>query len=156
MTDESAFLRSLSYRPKEWQRLLVFADWLQDRDDPRADGYRVLGQFHLCPWRFHGTKNWAWWRDSYLPGRANDAARLPFVWFRLLKERPRKTWAIRLDLNESQFCTFRGVGPAVLFDVAAIAFVMLVKRNRDQLTRAAVKYVAGEPLPWSIPTDQYV
>lgn len=32
---------------REWSDgRMIFADWLDDRDDPRAEGMRVLGEFH--------------------------------------------------------------------------------------------------------------
>lgn len=43
MTTEDDFQRALDENPDDWQTRLVFADWLQERDDPRAEGYRALG-----------------------------------------------------------------------------------------------------------------
>lgn len=45
MTTEDDFQRQLDAHPDDWQTRLVFADWLDERGDPRADGYRVLGRF---------------------------------------------------------------------------------------------------------------
>ncbi len=49
MTTEDDFQKALDARPRDWQTRLVFADWLQDRDDPRADGYRALGHLRAYP-----------------------------------------------------------------------------------------------------------
>jgi uncharacterized protein (TIGR02996 family) len=42
---ERAFLESIRTNPIDNTTRLVYADWLQDRDDPRADYLRVL-----CQW----------------------------------------------------------------------------------------------------------
>lgn len=49
MTTEDDFQAALDARPSDWQTRLVFADWLQERDDPRADGYRALGHLRSYP-----------------------------------------------------------------------------------------------------------
>lgn len=67
MTTEDDFQTALDADPTDWQTRLVFADWLQERDDPRADGYRALGANRLHPlqdlrdyvahnWYFHCGK----------------------------------------------------------------------------------------------------
>ncbi len=49
MTSEEDFQRVLDRTPSDWQTRLVFADWLQDRDDARAAGYRALGSLRVYP-----------------------------------------------------------------------------------------------------------
>lgn len=49
MTTEDDFQAALDANPGDWQTRLVFADWLQERDDPRAEGYRALGQLKKAP-----------------------------------------------------------------------------------------------------------
>jgi uncharacterized protein (TIGR02996 family) len=49
VTREDDFQQALDARPDDWQTRLVFADWLQDRDDSRADGYRALGAHRARP-----------------------------------------------------------------------------------------------------------
>jgi uncharacterized protein (TIGR02996 family) len=41
--DEPAFLRAIEERPDDDDLLLVFADWLEERGDGRADFLRLLG-----------------------------------------------------------------------------------------------------------------
>jgi uncharacterized protein (TIGR02996 family) len=81
MTTEYDFQKALDENPEDWQTRLVFADWLQDRDDPRAEGYRALGTSRLAPRRC--ALHWVWGRDD------NDTvplchrrALLPLQWFR--------------------------------------------------------------------------
>lgn len=49
MTTEDDFQRALDANPKDWQARLVFADWLQERGDVRAEGMRALGELRLHP-----------------------------------------------------------------------------------------------------------
>lgn len=44
MTSEEDFQNHLDQDPDDHQMRMVFADWLQDHDDPRANGYRALGK----------------------------------------------------------------------------------------------------------------
>src|SRR6266545_3689729 len=49
MTTEDDFHRALDANIDDWQTRLVFADWLQERGDPRAEGYRALGLLRRRP-----------------------------------------------------------------------------------------------------------
>jgi uncharacterized protein (TIGR02996 family) len=49
VTTEDDFQRALDALPEDWQTRLVFADWLQEQGDPRAEGYRALGFLRLWP-----------------------------------------------------------------------------------------------------------
>lgn len=49
MTTEDDFHTALDATPANWQTRLVLADWLQERDDPRAEGYRALGVQRAFP-----------------------------------------------------------------------------------------------------------
>jgi uncharacterized protein (TIGR02996 family) len=42
VTTEDDFQAALDAQPDDWQTRLVFADWLQERGDPRAEGHRAL------------------------------------------------------------------------------------------------------------------
>jgi uncharacterized protein (TIGR02996 family) len=49
MTTEDDFHAALLAQPGDWQTRLVLADFLQERGDPRADGYRALGRLQKRP-----------------------------------------------------------------------------------------------------------
>ena len=49
MTTEEDFHAALDANPDDWQTRLVFADWLDERGDPRGEGYRALGVLQLRP-----------------------------------------------------------------------------------------------------------
>jgi uncharacterized protein (TIGR02996 family) len=51
VTSEDDFQRQLDAQPDDWQTRLVFADWLDERGDPRAEGYRALGILRRVPQR---------------------------------------------------------------------------------------------------------
>lgn len=44
MTTEDDFQAMLDANPDDHATRLIFADWLQERDDPRAEGYRALAR----------------------------------------------------------------------------------------------------------------
>ena len=52
MTTEDDFAAALDADPEDHNTRLVFADWLQERGDPRAEGYRALGQLRVSPCHF--------------------------------------------------------------------------------------------------------
>jgi uncharacterized protein (TIGR02996 family) len=49
VTTEDDFQAALDADPADWQTRLVFADWLDERNDPRAAGFRELGRLRLNP-----------------------------------------------------------------------------------------------------------
>lgn len=71
MTTEDDFQRALDRNPEDWQCRLVFADWLQEHADPRADGYRLLGQLRIHPYKLSSRVlkgytggGWQWWNGN--------------------------------------------------------------------------------------------
>ncbi len=55
-----AFRKHITDLPFDFGARLVFADWLQDRDDPRAEGWRFTARRELVPIfsREYGTYEW--------------------------------------------------------------------------------------------------
>lgn len=49
MTTEEDFQAALDANSQDWHTRRVFADWLDDRGDPRASGYRAMAQQMACP-----------------------------------------------------------------------------------------------------------
>lgn len=66
MVTEDDLQALLDQNPEDHQTRLVLADFLQDRDDPRADGYRALGVLVRKPCRLkeaksdHPSDEWGW------------------------------------------------------------------------------------------------
>jgi uncharacterized protein (TIGR02996 family) len=87
-SEEEAFQAALDANPDDHTTRRVFGDWLQERGDPRAEGYRALGVNGYRPWRFTTSKRWGWfevgWADVYgVPpedGNATAVASLPHDW----------------------------------------------------------------------------
>jgi uncharacterized protein (TIGR02996 family) len=98
VTSEQDFVDALDAEPDNHHLRLVFSDWLEERGDPRALGFRALGVLKRCPFResiaesrFVSTyvrrDGWSWW------GRCFDGAtegsnsyKLPYDWRNLLGE----------------------------------------------------------------------
>lgn len=65
MTTEDAWQAALDANPYDHVCRLAFADWLEERGDPRAAGYRELGRLQMCPHKgdwFFNNGEW-WWRE---------------------------------------------------------------------------------------------
>jgi uncharacterized protein (TIGR02996 family) len=68
VTTEEDFQAALDADPNDWQTRLVFADWLQDRGDERAEGYRALGVLRRVPtskfFQPRSRKRWYLWYST--------------------------------------------------------------------------------------------
>jgi uncharacterized protein (TIGR02996 family) len=87
MTTEDDFQAKLDADPDDWQTRLVFADWLEERGDPRAEGYRALGVKRLRPnlWVKKSKKQHWWWGGSADFWRSHsDVVVLPRTWYEAL------------------------------------------------------------------------
>lgn len=113
MTTEDDFQTALDAHPDDWQTRLVFADWLDERGDPRAEGYRALGRNEIHPMCMSGL--WGYLRASLrLPG----AQWMPHDWYEFWR-RPGQAEFIK---------TRRGAE-----DAAATAFARLPAERRAEL-----------------------
>jgi uncharacterized protein (TIGR02996 family) len=127
MSDEGPFHAAIAARPDDGINLLVFADWLDDRSDPRAGGYRAMGRGPL--W----TKSYGLftWLKSDRPHGGPTPRELPADWFEALEG-----WVCVLsdgtpthDSDEwRDFYT-----SAAAFDAAARAFARLPESRRRDL-----------------------
>lgn len=125
MTTEDDFHALLDANPDDANTRLVFADWLQDRGDPRAEGYRAMGEHRKRPHQISGL--WWWARESE-ENAAHPHERLPTDWFRPL------TWTSR-DIYEGTFQYFDSRGEAA--SSAALAFAQLPAARRAELLATA-------------------
>src|SRR5688500_18991336 len=124
MTTEDDFQRALDANPEDWQTRLVFADWLEERNDPRAEGYRALGLLRVRPgkssargyYSFTAVDNPAFrYFDEYLPNA------IPRDWHDLLPANELKGWPKR---EHPHWRWLRG-GRRRAEDAAALAFAEL-------------------------------
>lgn len=82
MTTEDDFQRVLDANADDHSTRLVFADWLQEREDPRAEGYRALGNQYLFTL---SNRNSIWYNaDEYEEDPVHE--NLPPDWFDALVE----------------------------------------------------------------------
>jgi uncharacterized protein (TIGR02996 family) len=90
VTTEDDFQRALDADPQDWHTRLVFADWLDDRDDPRAAGYRAIAALQRYPLQGHHSglqrQGW-WWHCSPEGTRTPSHNDIPADWFTLLPTR---------------------------------------------------------------------
>lgn len=123
MTTEDDFQAALDADPTDWQTRLVFADWLQDRDDPRAEGYRALGVLRL---RTGDSPHYpCWWSHTECAGVPPERryAQLPHYWFDQIAMSAKNTNLWWLD-----YTTRRAAE-----DAAAFAFLELPAARRAEL-----------------------
>jgi uncharacterized protein (TIGR02996 family) len=129
--EEAAFQAALDANPDDHVTRIVFADWLQDHDDPRAEGYRELGRRGMRPVKFPTfveyneagepitRGRWFWWNESALwptpaPGGCEPCNGLPKWWFDLIP------W----DIRNGNPDYWKGYTPtrAEAEDMAALAY----------------------------------
>lgn len=58
MFDEEGFQRAIDADPTNATIRMVFADWLEEQGDPRAEGYRELARLNRVP--VTGGQEWNW------------------------------------------------------------------------------------------------
>ncbi len=111
-----------------------FADWLQDRDDPRAEGYRALGTLERVP--SHGkpdpepserakwlARGWSFWgAGRFFRFRNTNLHTLPEDWRALLPDNSGQSWGGTWGTTRRE-----------LEDAAALAFSRLPAARRAEL-----------------------
>jgi uncharacterized protein (TIGR02996 family) len=132
LTTEDDFQQKLDEHPNDWQTRLVFADWLEEHGDPRAEGYRALGacRYVLCDY-YPGK------RPQYLPhqrssifceegGIGKDCDyRLPSDWYKKLLRRGYKSTDTCIPFENRRAAE----------DAAALAFTKLSAKRRAELLK---------------------
>lgn len=124
MTTEDDFQKKLDANPDDWQTRLVFADWLEEQGDPRAEGYRALGVRRLYP---GASKTWScWWgrEDNDVVAAELRHGLLPLEWLQLI---PGDTfwWADFYNRRKAE-------------DAAALAFARLPPERRAELLKGVL------------------
>lgn len=132
MTTEDDFQAALDANPDDWQTRLVFADWLQERGDPRAEGYRALGVQRLYPSKVQMEAGPWEGRTARLFGTVSShecpkAQRLPPDWFKKVrKNKGSDTWWCRyLSRREAE-------------DAVALAFAKLSPERQKQIMEEGI------------------
>jgi uncharacterized protein (TIGR02996 family) len=133
VTTEDDFNAALDADPEDWQTRLVYADWLQERGDERAEGYRALGMARHFPGRSEFSQPHRWGFTN----PANDVAGkhgwgshvLPREWWEVMdpgevSREDNPWWNWHPSRREAE-------------DAAALAFAGLPPERRAELLAAA-------------------
>jgi uncharacterized protein (TIGR02996 family) len=124
MTTEDDFQRALAAEPSDWHTRLVFADWLQERGDPRAEGYRAMGLLRRAPALWGGRGPWVWlnsrWAKNYDPTDDIRTATVPDDWYEHMPKNENDVAHERTALNQA-------------LDDAAAGFARLPAARRAEL-----------------------
>jgi uncharacterized protein (TIGR02996 family) len=90
VTSEDDFQKALDANPQDWHTRLVFADWLEDRGERRAAGYRAIAALRRFPLKGeHGglrREGW-WWHCAPADSKDPSDNNIPGDWFALLPAR---------------------------------------------------------------------
>jgi uncharacterized protein (TIGR02996 family) len=127
-TTEDDFHEMLDTNPHDHQTRLILADWLQDNNDPRAEGYRAMGQLQRHPQKDLGIHFWHSPDYKSLSVVQNDAphAILPKEWFDAMQD-------------DKQAVEFAGIHSASkrreMEDQAALAFGKLSPEVKAKLLK---------------------
>lgn len=140
MTTEDDFHRMLDANPDDHHTRLVFADWLQERGDPRAEGYRALGMLKRRPDNYGRAENPAGQKfytapeafDLFGEGINHPDSVLPADWFQALDTDHKTDQG-----NERYWRYFTGRRPTE--DAAALAFAKLPPERQAEITQSAQK-----------------
>ncbi len=131
VTTEDDFHATLDARPDDWLTRLVLADFLQERDDPRVEGYRVPAVLRLRP--HAATSHW-WSNEADKDWSAHNGFNLlPADWF-----------ALTTPCTESKACHCDFDTRREAEDAAAFAFAELPAPRRSELLAARPAEQAAE------------
>jgi uncharacterized protein (TIGR02996 family) len=139
VTTEDDFQTALDANPNDWQTRAVLSDFLEDRGDPRAAGYRALAARQWRP--YLPPNNVRWTIANYRVAGQDDVSDLPDDWFALVWEAVPKR-----DRTRSS----KGLWVAVesrreAEDVAARAFAALPPDRQRELLAAPAAAPAKKP-----------
>lgn len=134
-TEEDAFQKAIDAAEDDYTRNLarcVFADWLEERDDPRATGYRCLAACNrdVNYWKEYGECECPYWYGCEI-GLSGSSHYLPRDWFDAIRFHG-KVWreggGCCPDWGENHNATRRE-----LDDAAALAVALLPVERVEML-----------------------
>lgn len=117
MSEEDGFQAALDADPNDHNTRVIFADWLGDRDDPRAAGYRALGMLERVPRIV--SKQCLFWntKEHDVSGFSKSliVAVLPEKWFLAIEGIPHErgmSWKSRREAEDAAALGFAALTPA--------------------------------------------
>lgn len=137
--EEAAFQRQLDDQPDDHTCRLVFADWLDEHGDERAEGYRALGRNRLVP-RYAANerfRDFGHWICGFTTTGRPYGCVLKESWHSLLE----KVW---VDAPEGWHLSWGGMRTQyptrrIAEDLAAVAFTRLPAARRAELLAGAAQ-----------------
>lgn len=121
MTTEEDFQKALDACPDDWQTRLVFADWLQERGDVRAEGYRALGVGRFRPDPDSNKTTFNYHNPCTADATTPPSCILPEDWWRaIIGDEDFLYWTDDATRREAE-------------DAAALAFARLPEHRRREL-----------------------
>ncbi len=134
-TEEASFHAALDAQLEDDCTRMVFADWLEERDDPRALGYRLLVAFRLRPFNgHHELKRWGAYSWSCCFAGRPYSSTLTRTWYNHLTkiERPTEVGPPGKILLDARYPTRREAE-----DDAALAVSLMMPVWQAKLIREA-------------------
>lgn len=139
MWNEADFQTKLDENPQDHTTRLIFADWLDDRDDPRAAGYRALAKNDVKYGddNKNGIKRDFVWMQNECPGVQyySNLSSLPDDWYSLLTDYTQKySNGDSVPETAGSYGLWKDYGSRKLGeDAAALAFTKLPLERQMEL-----------------------
>lgn len=138
MWTEDDFQRALDANPDDHNARLVFADWLDERDDPRGPGYRALGILQRVPRHWRGESEWVygWLKAPHWDRSGRGQHKLDIRGLRKYKPPVHvlpEYWMKKGGEQSGTGYIFRRATRREIEDAAALAFSKLTARRRAEL-----------------------
>lgn len=129
MESEQAYIDAINADPDDRTLQLVYAEWLEEQGDPRAEGWRVLIEAGKRPILDYNSINpshlffgWSWFPDPTFedgPSKHHWAALIPYACLE------QEVWSKAKGITE----TFHAA-----MDAAAIAWVQCHRKPKESAT----------------------
>lgn len=139
MTTEDDFQTALDAQPDDWQTRLVLADFLSERDDARADGYRAIAAQRRCPRLTFRPGTMCWWHCDFGDPASRSHNTIAKDWFALLPSGVGSNLFWPLIKNHTTDTKSR----RECEDALARAFAQLPVERRAELLRPSAAPEAG-------------
>jgi len=141
MTSEKEFQDQLDQHPDDHHTRMVFADWLEEQGDPRAEGYRALGVLGHSPYTLGKynpkEKGYGWSNTNNTNAFYPINHKLPIDWFTIIKDTHNEYPYQRLPQDHWRYHGSRQEAD----DQAAHAFSQLPEeRKKEILSQNPIKF----------------